>query len=446
MPLRSSHVPKTRRIRHFAYQPRGAVGRLLPPDTGHLRGANALLIGNAIVEYEVLSRTVPTESVTIPLYGAMALAYPLDQLARILEGLLIDTLARDVQVRFHLRRYQEPLPRNDGGSGTAATAALFSGGVDSYAGILVAREQRDHVKGVYAAHRDQSHATQLVRQLAEHLEQRYGIPVVAVPAPPLRAEGYVQLRGFGYVLDAAYEALSDNADAIVVSECGPTMFQPHFGPFDAVTMTTHPQVMRAAQDVLAIVADRPVPIRVPFRHLTKAEVIHVSPDKDFRATHSCISQRFGRHDGTCYGCVIRRLAMIATGARDVEYDRNPIADATSRSGNLLSLLVFCQDVLTRYEDLPYFQKEPIETYGTASLFQRFALDNYSALHLLKRGHRPLQPVVRQLYEDTLGAIGRETLDDRIDELRSQRRDPPDILGTNADLPSSVVRPGEADCA
>ncbi len=379
MPLRSSHVPKTRRIRHFAYQPRGAVGRLLPPDTGHLRGANALLIGNAIVEYEVLSRTVPTESVTIPLYGAMALAYPLDQLARILEGLLIDTLARDVQVRFHLRRYQEPLPRNDGGSGTAATAALFSGGVDSYAGILVAREQRDHVKGVYAAHRDQSHATQLVRQLAEHLEQRYGIPVVAVPAPPLRAEGYVQLRGFGYVLDAAYEALSD-------------------------------------------------------------------PDKDFRATHSCISQRFGRHDGTCYGCVIRRLAMIATGARDVEYDRNPIADATSRSGNLLSLLVFCQDVLTRYEDLPYFQKEPIETYGTASLFQRFALDNYSALHLLKRGHRPLQPVVRQLYEDTLGAIGRETLDDRIDELRSQRRDPPDILGTNADLPSSVVRPGEADCA
>ena len=65
---------------------------------------------------------------------------------------------------------------------------------------LVAHEQRVHVKGVYAAHRDQSHATQLVRKLAEHLAQRYGIQVTAVPAPPLRAEGYVQLRGFGYVL------------------------------------------------------------------------------------------------------------------------------------------------------------------------------------------------------------------------------------------------------
>jgi 7-cyano-7-deazaguanine synthase in queuosine biosynthesis len=402
-------------------------------------------MGNAIMEYEVRTRTKRIDHLVIPLYGPQALNYPLDDLARTLENLIAETLTQRVTVTFRPRRFQARVTP-ESTNATPPTIALFSGGVDSYAGILATQSQRESVRGVYCAHRDQSHGIRIVRQLAERLTQRENISIVEVPVPALQATGYVQLRGFGYVLAAGYEALNDGADTIVISECGPTMFQPRFGPFDAVTMTTHPRIMHAAQHALSLLAGRPIRLRMPFRHLTKAEVMTVTPTKDFRQTHSCISQRFGTHDGTCYGCVIRHLAAIAADARDVHYERDPIADPTSHAGNLLSLLVFNQDFLTRYDDLPTFQKDPIEAYGTQNLFKRFALDNYAALHALKTRHRRMQETVRHLYDDTVARIGTARLEERLFTLRRPGIKAPQLESSGADLPTPTASDERADCA
>src|SRR5438034_9532709 len=95
------------------------------------------------------------------------------------------------------------------------------------------------------------------------------------------------------------------SEAIVVTECGPTMYQPRFSPLDSITMTTHPFVVRTAAKTASLLLQRDLKIITPFEDLTKAEVIVISPEQDgLKYTHSCISQPSGTHHSTAYGCVI----------------------------------------------------------------------------------------------------------------------------------------------
>jgi len=186
-------------------------------------------------------------------------------------------------------------------------------------------------------------------------------------------------------------------------------------------MTTHPVVMRFASKVIRILLQREIKIVTPFENLTKAEVFAVSPHKSgLRYTHSCISQRFGRHDGTCYGCVIRRLAGIAAGVDDVHYDKNPINDKHARAGNLMSLLAYSYDLLTNYADMDTFEIEMIEAYSKQDLFRRFALDNFAAIHrLIRKRHRVRAPIL-QMYKSLVARIGTKALDARLDDLKQAK--------------------------
>ncbi len=135
-------------------------------------------------------------------------------------------------------------------------------------------------------------------------------------------------------------------------------------------------------------------------------------------THSCVTQRFGNHDGTCYGCVLRRLATIATGREDVHYLKNPIADPSAHAGNLLSLLTFCEDILTRYDEMEEYEIGIVNHYGKKDLFVRFALDNFSAIHRLMTERKAVQRPVRQSYDTVLRAIGANVLEARLATLRA----------------------------
>jgi len=180
-------------------------------------------------------------------------------------------------------------------------------------------------------------------------------------------------------------------------------------------------VMRFASKVIRILLQREIKIVTPFENLTKAEVFAVSPHKSgLRYTHSCISQRFGRHDGTCYGCVIRRLAGIAAGVDDVHYDKNPINDKHARAGNLMSLLAYSYDLLTNYADMDTFEIEMIEAYSKQDLFRRFALDNFAAIHrLIRKRHRVRAPIL-QMYKSLVARIGTKALDARLDDLKQAK--------------------------
>jgi len=397
----------------------------LPPEAGQLirrheaEGVNALIVGWAAVEIEKHARQFPIERAVIPIYGAETLGYNLAQLAGVLRELFLFVLARDIEIAFENRPFQEELDQARGPEQMLQDLCLFSGGIDSHAGILLAKQAIGPVDGVFCAHSDQSKVIRLVERHGKGLLAQEGIRLHKTPGPPLGSRGYVQLRGFLYVVGAGLWISRLRASRLLVTECGPTMFQPQFSPLDAVTMTTHPVVMDHARKALALLMRRPILLVTPFAEWTKAEVIAASPRRDgISHTHSCISQRFGSHDGTCYGCVVRRLAAIAAKVRDVRYRRNPLWDERARGGNLMSLLTYCRDLLVDYGGMEEYEQRGIDQYNKQDLFRRFALDNYAAVHALVGEGKRLRRAIRRLYSEVTSVLGKDALAQRLEELRA----------------------------
>ena len=297
---------------------------------------------------------------------------------------------------------------------------LFSGGIDSLAGIFWAKKYFKRITGVFCAHSDQAWSINTVNKLSEKYLSKNNIDLKTMHVPKIQKGGYSQLRGFLYILSAGVWLDILDLDTIVLSECGPTMYQPRFGPYDNVTMTTHPVVVEIAKRVLETILEKKIKIVLPFENMTKAEVISYIPDElIISKTHSCVSQRFGTHDGTCYGCVIRRLGSLASNRKDVHYDRNPILDAGANSDNLLSLLLFSQDILLNYRSMPLYQVENIMSFNKFNLFERFALDNFTAVYsLISQGIKPID-AVQGIYNEYIELKGINSLEKRIYDLRNK---------------------------
>lgn len=296
-------------------------------------------------------------------------------------------------------------------------AALFSGGVDSLSGVLRLSKQVDRLAAVFCAHARQVHVVSLVRALARGPLKRAGVKYVETPAPVMQTTGYSQLRGFFYVLCGAAVAMAGGTKRLVISECGPTMYQPRFGVFDRVTMTTHPFVMARAREAAELVSAATFQLEFPNENATKAEVAALCPERRLlRQAHSCISQRFGDHDGTCYGCIVRRLATYAANLPDAKYARNPLMDNNANATNLLPLLDFSLAFLSAPAELPSYQSELIHAFKKKGLFRRFALDNLAALRQLVRKGKTLSSPVDAIYQRALSVVTREKLDERIDVL------------------------------
>lgn len=375
-----------------------------------------MLLGSAAVHVEKLGREKPISRVRIPLYGLHEFGYDASTLAAALSSLFMLVLSRSIEVIFVARPMQlsffreQPL-END-------VACLFSGGVDSYAGILRAANSGKRVVGIFCAHTDQSKMIARVSGLGTRVRRNPNITLEKISVPGLGAAGYVQLRGFLYVVSAGAVIAKTRSSSLLVTECGPTMFQPRFSPLDSVTMTTHPMVMTLARRCLTLLLQRKVHLETPHQTLTKAEVMAICPDRDgLRHTHSCISQRFADHDGTCYGCVIRRLAAIAAGVPDVSYNRNPLWDGKASGGNLLELLRFSADILTRPNRLEEFQRRHISSFRVWDLFRRFATDNVAAAYSIHARRGRLRSEIKSLVDEVVNKIGAEALVSRLDQIR-----------------------------
>lgn len=385
------------------------------------RAANALAVAHFVFEIEKHTKEGILRRADLPLYKG---PFDFPSLKHTLEALLVYVLVEDINIHFRKVRLKNSSPPFPPSTESTPSVCLFSGGTDSFVGLLLANQRLRNVEAVFCAHSDQSRIIHIVKMLHKKVFEREGIPIRKLGVSPVGTSGYAQLRGFLYIVSAAAWMHVLNGSTLIVTECGPTMYQPQFSPFDSVTMTTHPVVMDYARDVIKILLGRDVQIITPFENLTKAETLAICPNPNgLKYTHSCISQRFGRHDGTCYGCVIRRLAAIAANVPDVRYNKNPIIDRKANSGNLLSLMVFCFDILTHYNDMPSFQTENIEAYGKQDLFKRFALDNFAAIHCLLRERRRVRSSLRHLYKALVNEIGEHTLDKRLKILREGKFTP-----------------------
>jgi 7-cyano-7-deazaguanine synthase in queuosine biosynthesis len=386
----------------------------LPTDSP---GLNALIIGSAIFEIEQALRMDQFRRIVIPVYGSKEIKHDLVVIGRLIHELLIFTLVEDIDVQFRLVENQQTSFDVAREERSVTNICLFSGGTDSYSGVLVTQQSLGNLEAAFCAHTDQAKTVHIVENLERKILRRKGIDTVKVRVPSIGARGYAQLRGFLYLLAATSVAHKLNSKRLVVTECGPTMYQPRFSPLDSITMTTHPFVVRTASEIASLLLQRELEVVTPFEDLTKAEVIAICPQKEgLKHTHSCISQRFGTHDGTCYGCVIRRLATIATGVEDVKYSRNPLSDSNANAGNLYSLLTFCYEVLTAFNEMEEFERGMIDTYRKRDLFRRFALDNFAAIHkMLSENKRVVRPI-REMYESLTQKLGTRIFEDRLKQL------------------------------
>jgi hypothetical protein len=70
--------------------------------------------------------------------------------------------------------------------------------------------------------------------------------------------------------------------------------------------------------------------------------------------------------------------------------------------------------------MPYYQIENIESYKKFDLFYRFALDNFSALYLLKHQNLKFISAVNNIYNECISKIEESRLKQRVEDVRNKR--------------------------
>ena len=358
------------------------------------------------------------EKLTIPISSRTDTSRDIEKIAQLIHDLFLYVLIEDIDIEFDIQNLQRfkrgRLPQMS----TCNTICLFSGGVDSLSALLTTKKRFEDVHAVSVLHGDQGRLSNIVDSLINDISKVEDIRFHKLYAPPMGSTGYSQLRGLLYALFGAIYVSFLNAENLVIGECGPTMYQPRFSPYDTVTMTTHPYVMETAKNIIEILLKRDINVITPYENMTKAEVIHASPYKEFYPkSHSCITSRFGNNEGTCYGCIVRRLGFLVAGIEDCKYTRDPIGNANHNADNLASLLRFNYDILFDRTNMPFYSIQTIESFKKQDLFYRFSLDNFAAIHIYKKQVGRLNPYIETLYNETFERIGEEKLMKRVEKVK-----------------------------
>lgn len=186
-----------------------------------------------------------------------------DKISKLLHDLLVYILIEDIDIEFKIvrmknrrRGYLKEFPRCE-------NVCLFSGGVDSLSGLLSSKQHFGEVYGVSVVHGDQTWGSHIINHLNKEILKIEDIPAYILFAPSMGRLGYSQLRGFLYALYGTVFVSLLNAKNLVIAECGPTMYQPHFSPYESVTMTTHPIVMNIVKQIIDILMKREINIILP---------------------------------------------------------------------------------------------------------------------------------------------------------------------------------------
>lgn len=304
------------------------------------------------------------------------------------------------------------------------TICLFSGGVDSFFGIFEANNKYKNMIGVSIAHSDQSGMINIVKKIIFSILEPRDINVRLVYAPGITATGYSQFRGFLYILCAGAYSDIVKAKRILVTECGTTMYQPKFSPFDSVTSTTHPLILGSSKEIIEIIRNTNIEIITPFEDMTKAEIISFSPENKYLPqTHSCISARYRTNCGVCYGCVLRKLGAIVSNVKDCVYDVDVISDNEANIDNLLSLLRFSYFFLFHRDKLGDYSLDKILKYKKEDLFERQSLEVLSALYVLKQNKVKFSKAIESAYQVYVEPVDKKILEKRIKDIRNKTKKP-----------------------
>ena len=374
------------------------------------------------IESEVKKGT-DFESVTLSISEDTENSCDIDNLSKTINEIFRFILVKDIEINFHIEKRKKKSKKYDIPQGNYDYITLFSGGVDSLSGFLVTKEKHS-LFPVSVIHGDQPKGSRIIKNLINAISELYNerISHQILYAPKMYRMGYSQVRGLLYSLYGTIFCNIFKVKNLLISEIGPTMYQPKFAPYDTITMTTHPYVTQKAKKLSKAIFNEDFDFITPYEDLTKAEAISISPKKGlFKKSNSCITLAREESEGNCYGCLIRRLGFITAGVEDIEYLKNVLIDEKVNADMILSLLRFNSDFLTDYEKIDYASRDLIEEYQKKDLFERFALDNFAALYHLKKQDIHVNTRIDKIYNHTIDSIGIETLQNR---LMAVRENPP----------------------
>ncbi|MCQ1535359.1 hypothetical protein FTO70_06570 [Methanosarcina sp. KYL-1] len=309
---------------------------------------------------------------------------------------------------------------------------LFSGGADSFVGVLNAKKRKDKVLSLFIWHKSSKKLCSYIKTLKTELLDQEKISFEKVNVPDQIKYGYSQSRGLLYLICGGIYASMYKSNNLILSECGVTIYQPRFGELDKTTYTSHPEIQAYSRELIKEFLGLEINIETPFENNTKSEMFAMASRKELlKNTHSCITSMYGKNIGTCYGCMIRRIGFIVADIEDCDYlhDIFTLEDDSfleyartygeRRVNDFLELMKFSFDVLVNYQKMDYRKKEKIETYGKYDLFRRFSLDTFAAIYILyEEKNVTLNPRIKNAYLDAIKYISKKEIEDRISYVRN----------------------------
>jgi hypothetical protein len=282
---------------------------------------------------------------------------------------LIDTLGflSDDSYSFDFRRAEtpvqlkeqyfqyliDPADEHDG-------VALFSGGVDSFAGAvtdLVANGRSLTLVGHYSSTKVRSVQEGLIGELKRKgFERHLSYVPVWVSIKGVRSREFTQrTRSFLFACLGFVIARMSGKDSFSFYENGVVSINlPLAGDVvgGRATRTTHPKVLRGLEHLFSLLLDRQIQIHTPLQWLTKKEVtekIAAAGMADLLSlTVSCTHPRkwteAQKHCGVCSQCIDRRFGILAAGLGEYEpsdrYMQDLLLDGRSDGNDLRMALAY----------------------------------------------------------------------------------------------------------
>jgi len=212
--------------------------------------------------------------------------------------------------------------------------ALFSGGIDSFAGAandLVCNNKSLLLVGHSGATKIRSVQDILIKELKERWHQRQVsfVPVCVSNIGARTVEHTQRTRPFLFACLGLVIAQMAEKDRFTFYENGVVSMNPPVSG-DIVggraTRTTHPRVLRGLERLFSLILEREISIDTPLQWMTKPEVVQLIKDAGMSdllpMTCSCTRThsrtKAQPHCGECSQCIDRRFAVLAAGMEEYE--------------------------------------------------------------------------------------------------------------------------------
>ena len=208
---------------------------------------------------------------------------------------------------------------------SASVPVLFSGGIDSTAGLATELMNADAVAISVDTNNWMQHVQQRVLRELAQVSQRICIPLrYRVSLRAQGTESSQRSRGLLFLAAGIATAWGLGQHRLRVFENGIgginlPYLRSQFG--SQATKSMHPRTLRLTEELAAAVSEQPFHIQAPALTATKAQVIRSSPrgaDRALALTVSCdagFAARVLNHApcGACTSCLLRRQALHAAG-------------------------------------------------------------------------------------------------------------------------------------